>query len=89
MIPPERSGARLVPPLLALTYISLATASAWGAAKSHTVNSTADIGTRAPRMDIARDLLGLMPVLPSFRANGPTIPPDAVIASRIDCLGPH
>src|SRR5690349_16236106 len=43
MIPLQRSGARILPPLLALAYISLAAASAWGAAKTYTVNSTADV----------------------------------------------
>ena len=38
---------------------------------------------------IARRLLGLTPVPPSFRVSDPSIASDAVIAARIDALCPH
>jgi hypothetical protein len=37
---------------------------------------------------IARHMLGLPPVPPSFRSLDPTIPPDATIAANIDALCP-
>jgi len=36
---------------------------------------------------IARRLLGLAPVPPSFRVIDPTIPPDGTIAASIDAVG--
>jgi len=36
---------------------------------------------------ITRRLLGLVPVPPSFRTQNPAIPPDDVIAARVDALG--
>lgn len=46
------------------------------------VNSSTDI------VYITRRLLGLTPVPPSFRILDPTIPPDDVIAQRVDALCP-
>jgi len=51
------------------------------------MNGTVDVATDI--VYIARDLLGLTPVPPSFRASDPTIPSDAVIASNINNLCPQ
>jgi hypothetical protein len=51
------------------------------------MNGVVDVATDV--VYIARHLLGLTPVPPSFRASDPTIPSDAVIASNIDALCPH
>jgi hypothetical protein len=51
------------------------------------MNGVVDVATDI--VYIVRDLLGVSPVPPSFRASDPTIPPDAVIASNIDGLCPH
>jgi hypothetical protein len=49
-------------------------------------NCTVDVATDI--IYIARYMLGLPPVPPSFRVLDPTIPADAVIAANIDALSP-
>ena len=49
-------------------------------------NGTVEVATDV--VYIARHLLGLTPVPPSFRVVDPTIPPDAAIAGKIDALCP-
>jgi hypothetical protein len=48
-------------------------------------NGVADVATDV--VYIARHLLGLVPVPPSFRTLDPTIPPDAIIATNVDAIG--
>jgi hypothetical protein len=50
------------------------------------MNGSVDVATDV--VYIARHLLGLTPVPPSFRVVDPTIPPDAAIAGKIDALCP-
>lgn len=83
-VPPSfRVGHPAIPPDAAVA----ARIDAAGAVLDVDNNGVVEVATDI--VYIARHLLSLTPVPPSFRAGHPTIPPDAVIASAIDGLCPR